>query len=257
MRDDSLFSLESRIVLVTGAGTGLGRHFARALSRAGATVALAGRRVEKLETVAAEIRQHGGRVLCISLDVTDERGITDAVGTIERQAGVIDVLINNAGTNAPRPAIDMPLDDWDSVLDTNLRGCFLVAREIARRLIHADQPGSIVNVGSVLGLRTQKGVSAYMASKAGLLHLTHGLAVEWARYHIRVNALLPGYFRTELTEEFLNSEAGVALTRSIPQRRIGEPADLTGPLLLLASAASGFMTGSAIVVDGGQCVGSM
>jgi NAD(P)-dependent dehydrogenase (short-subunit alcohol dehydrogenase family) len=257
MMDESLFCLESRIVLVTGAGTGLGQYFARVLSRAGATVALAGRRLEKLEAVAAEISERGGRALCVALDVTDERGVTDAVSAIERQAGVIDVLINNAGTNSPWAAVDMPADDWDSVLDTNLKGCFLVAREIARRLIHADRPGSIVNVGSVLGLRTQKGVSAYMASKAGLLHLTRGLAVEWARYHIRVNALLPGYFRTELTEQFLRSEPGMALIRSIPQRRIGEPADLTGPLLLLASGASGFMTGSAIVVDGGQAVGSM
>ena len=254
---DSSFSLESRIALVTGAGTGLGRHFAWVLSRAGATVVLAGRRAEKLEAVAAQLSQGGGRVLCVALDVTDERSVTDAVSTIERQAGVIDVLINNAGTNAPRPAVDLTVGEWDSVLDTNLRGCFLVAREIARRLIHADRPGSIVNVASVLGLRTQKGVSAYMASKAGLLHLTRGLALEWARYHIRVNALVPGYFRTELTEQFLNSEPGVALLRSIPQRRTGEPADLTGPLLLLASGASRFMTGSAVVVDGGQAVGSM
>lgn len=257
MNTEALFSLKSRVALVTGAGAGLGRHFASVLARAGALVVLAGRRLEKVRAAQEEIERAGGRACSVALDVCDERSVVDALSEVERQVGIVDVLINNAGTNAPRAAIDVPMSDWDTIVDTNLRGCFLVARETAKRLIHAGRPGSIINVASVLGVRTQKGLSPYMASKAGLVHLTRGLALEWARYHVRVNALLPGYFRTDLTEEFLATEPAAALMRNIPQRRIGELEELTGPLLLLASDASSFMTGSTLVADGGQAVGSM
>jgi NAD(P)-dependent dehydrogenase (short-subunit alcohol dehydrogenase family) len=172
-------------------------------------------------------------------------------------AGAIGIVINNAGTNLPKLALHVTADDWDRILGTNLRGCFLVARQCAERMIAEKMHGSIVNIASVLALRTQKTTSAYMASKAGLLHLTRALALEWAEHGIRVNALLPGYFRSELTESYLDSESGRRLLRRVPQRRWGNPQDLAAPLLLLAGAGSGYITGATLVVDGGLAIGSI
>ena len=254
---DAGFDLSGRTALVTGAGSGLGRHFARVLARAGATVALCARRAGKLEETAAIIGQEGGKSVCVTLDVTDPRNICGAVDTVVSLAGLPRILINNAGTNRPKFVTDTTVDDWDVVLDTNLRGCFLMAKEIGTRLIGANLQGSIVNVASILAFRTQKSVSAYMAAKGGLLQLSKSLALEWARYGIRVNTLVPGYFDTEITEEFLKSATGRKIVGNIPFRRVGELRELNGPLMLLASDAGSFMTGSALVADGGHLISSL
>jgi len=246
-----IFSLSGSTALVTGASGTLGAHFARVLHGAGARVVLAARRTEALAALAAEL---GDRAAPIELDVTDPASIARAYDAAEAAFGSCDVIVNNAGIAVTKPAIQQTAEDWDSVLDVNLRGCFLVATEGARRLIAAKRPGSIVNIASVLGQRVIPGVAGYTAAKAGLLHLTRQLAVELARYSIRVNALAPGYIETPLNREFFASEAGQAMIRRVPQRRLGLVEDLTGPLLLLASPAGAHMTGAALVVDGGHSV---
>ena len=254
---DAAFDLSGRTALVTGAGSGLGRQFARVLARAGATLALCARRAEKLEETAAIIAGDGGEALCVTLDVTDPDSVRDAVDTVVSRSELPRILINNAGTNRPKFATDTTVDDWNSVLNTNLRGCFLMAKEIGSRLIEANFTGSIVNIASVLAFRTQKSVSAYMAAKGGLLQLSSSLALEWARYGIRVNTLVPGYFNTEITEEFLQSGPGRKIVANIPFGRVGELEELNGPILLLASDAGSFMTGSALVADGGHLISSL
>ncbi len=257
MNPQRLFSLDSRVALVTGGGGALGRHMALTLAQAGATIVLAGRTLHTLEETSRAVAAVGGKAHCVCLDVSQESSVVDALAQAREQAGLIDIVVNNAGANRPQPAIGLSGKDWDTVLDTNLRGCFFVARECARQLIEEQASGSIINIASVLALRGQKGVSAYMAAKAGLVHLTHSLALEWARYSIRVNALLPGYVLSELTETYLASEEGARLIRNIPQRRLADPAELSGPLLLLASNASSYMTGSVLVADGGLMVTSL
>jgi NAD(P)-dependent dehydrogenase (short-subunit alcohol dehydrogenase family) len=251
------FDLAGRVALVTGAGSGLGRSFAGVLGDAGAVVVLCGRRRAPLEETAAQLASRGVRTAVHDLDVCDEAALELALAQVAGTLGEVDILVNNAGTNHPQAALKMSLDDWDNIVDTNLRGSFVVARAVAKRLIAAGRPGSIVNIASVLGLRTQKGVAAYAASKAGVLHLTRVLALEWMRYGIRVNALVPGYFRTGITDDFLDSEEGKALVHRIPARRTGDPAELGPPLLLLASSASSYMTGSALAVDGGLMAASL
>jgi NAD(P)-dependent dehydrogenase (short-subunit alcohol dehydrogenase family) len=251
------FSLQSQVALVTGAAGALGRQMALTLAQAGAQVVLAGRTLETLQATAKAVNAQGGTAHCVRMDVSLKSSIVSALDEAQERAGIISIVVNNAGINRPKPALELTEDDWDVVLGTNLRGCFLVARESAQRLINAKTAGSIINVASVLALRGQKGVSAYMAAKAGLVHLTRSLALEWASYGIRVNALLPGYVTSDLTARFLESEQGRRLVRGIPQRRLAETAELSGPLLLLASSASSYMTGSLMVVDGGLIVSSL
>lgn len=246
--------LDGRTALVTGGGTGLGLAFAGVLAEAGARVVVAGRRRAVLETAVAELREQGAVADCIELDVMDPASVEVGIDILCADGTAIDVLVNSAGLSRPGPVLDLDVRDWDAVLDTNLRGPLLVARAVARRLVAAGRPGSIINVCSVLGQATQKGVAPYAASKAGLMHLTRLLAAEWARHRIRVNALVPGYFRTEITAGYLESDAGRSLLHRIPQRRLGEVAELALPLLLLASDASPYITGSQLVVDGGLSV---
>lgn len=244
-----LFSLEGRTALVTGASSGFGRYFAGVLHDAGARVVLAARRADRIEAEAARL---GERALAVPLDVADEASIVGAFDRIAERVGVCDVIVNNAGIATTRPALEISAADWDSVVDVNLRGAFLVAREAARRLVAAGRPGSVVNIASILGERVIAGVASYTASKAALLHLTRSLAVEWVRHGIRVNAIAPGYFSTEMNAGFFETEPGKAMIRRIPQRRLGELADLAGPLLLLASDAGAHMTGATVTVDGGH-----
>lgn len=247
---ETLFDLSGRAALVTGAGTGLGRGFARTLARAGAAVTLAGRRREPLESCAQEIRSGGGVAHWVQMDVSSAESVAAAFG----QMGPIDVLVNNAGVAGVGALLDLPEESWDSVLDINLKGAWLVARAAARGMVERGGPGSIVNVASVLGCAVQKGTGSYPAAKAALLHLTRQMALEWARYGIRVNAIAPGYFASELSGGFLQSDGGKAMVKRMPLRRVGEPAELDGALLLLASGASGYMTGSVVTVDGGLSV---
>lgn len=245
-----LFSLDGRVALVTGASGTLGAAFARTLHGAGARVVLAARRPGPCRALAEEL----GAVV-VPLDVTDAASIAAAFDqATSALAAPCDVIVNNAGIAVTRPALEQTDEDWDGVLDVNLRGCFLVAREAARRLVAAGRPGAIINIASVLGLRVTPGVVGYTAAKAGLIQLTRQLAVEFARHRIRVNALAPGYVETALNRDFFASGPGKAMIRRIPQRRLGTPEDLAGPLLLLASAAGAHMTGAVVTVDGGHSV---
>ncbi|WP_425449956.1 SDR family NAD(P)-dependent oxidoreductase [Virgifigura deserti] len=249
------FDLSGHAALVTGASSGLGRRFALTLARAGAKVALAARRGDRLADVAREIEAFDGRAFPVILNVTDPVSVRDAVAAAETELGAITILVNNAGVAGAKPMLEQDEADWDRVIDTNLKGAWLVAQEVARHMIRLGHGGSIVNIASILGLRAASQVAAYGASKAGLIHLTRSMAVELARHDIRVNAIAPGYFDTELNHEFLSSTAGQAMLKSIPQRRFGRPEDLDGALLLLASDASAYMTGGVITVDGGHSVG--
>jgi NAD(P)-dependent dehydrogenase (short-subunit alcohol dehydrogenase family) len=249
-----LFSLDGRVALVTGASSGLGQHFARVLHGAGATVVLAARRVDRIEAEAARL---GERAHAVAMDVSDEASIAAGFEKIAETLPAPDVVVNNAGVSGSSMMLQMETPEWDGVIEVNLRGPFLVAREAARRLVAAKRPGSIVNIASILGLRVSPAVAPYMASKAGLIHLTRSMAYEFARYGIRVNALCPGYFATEINAEFLETDWAKASLKRVPQRRIGDLRDLAGPLLLLASDAGAFMTGEALVVDGGQSINSL
>ena len=252
-----LFRLEGQRVLVTGASSGLGRHFALTLARAGAAVALAARSTEKLTDAAKEIRGFGSSATAVTLDVTDAASVREAVARAEADMGPITTLVNNAGVVVTKPLFEHDEKDWDQVMDTNLKGAWLVAQEVARRMVAHGQGGGIINIVSVLGLRVVGGLPEYCTSKAGLIHLTKVLALELARHKIRVNAIAPGYIRTDLNRDFFESEAGQAMVRRIPQRRVGEPRDLDGALLLLASDASRYMTGAVITVDGGHLLSAL
>ena len=240
--------------IITGAGSGLGRHLALTLARAGAKVALAGRRMEALKKVEAEIEAFDGRALPVELDVTDARSVEAAVEVAEHELGPIAILVNNAGVVAVKPSLELTEADWDRVVDTNLKGAFLMAGAVARHMVRLKHGGSIVNIASILGLGAMGQVAGYSASKAGLINLTRTLAIEWARYGIRVNAIAPGYIETDINRDYLASGAGKAIVERVPQRRFGRVEDLEGPLLLLCSPAASYMTGAVIVVDGGQTV---
>ncbi len=247
------FDLSGKAALVTGASSGLGMHFARCLGEAGASVVLAARRTDRLQALQAELAARKIAAAAIALDVQS----AESVGQALDAAGPLDIVVNNAGISIVKPALDMPEEDWDAVVDTNLRGAWLVAQGAAKRWAADKRPGSIVNIASILGLRTIGQVAPYNASKAGLIHLTRALAMEWARYRIRVNAICPGYIETEMNGDFWKTPGGQKLIERIPQRRIGKPEELDGALLLLASDAGSFMTGSVITVDGGHTVSSL
>jgi NAD(P)-dependent dehydrogenase (short-subunit alcohol dehydrogenase family) len=250
-----LFDLTGRTALVTGASQGLGQRFARVLAEHGAAVGVAARQVDKLIELEREIAGRGGRVGSVALDVTDRASIERAVATVEDLLGPVDLLINNAGVAVSKGVLEQTEADWDKVIDTNLKGAFFTAQTVARRMVARDPKpacgGNIVNVASVLALDVVGHLAPYAASKAGLWQLTRTMALELARHDVRVNALAPGYIETEINRGFLATEAGERLKKRIPQRRFGAPENLDGALLLLASDASRYMTGSIIVLDGG------
>ena len=252
------FDLAGRIALVTGASSGLGRHFAKVLCASGAKVILAARRKDRLDALAAEIEASGGEALAVSMDVTKADTIQAALeATVARFGGPADIIINNSGMSREDWFTNMTEDDYDMVMDTNTKGVWLVARTFAGALVKAGKPGSMINIASVAGKRVGYTMSAYCASKAACEHMTRAMAIEMARYGVRVNAIAPGYFETEINDTFLASDEGEKMRKRIPMRRFGEHEELSGPLLLLASDAGSFMTGATLVVDGGHMWSSL
>jgi 3-oxoacyl-[acyl-carrier protein] reductase len=254
MKASQLFDLTGRVALVTGASSGLGVQFAKALAENGAAVALVARRADRLSEVKKQIEAKGGRAAAIEADVLDPEAMQRAFDRAEAALGTVTVLVNNAGVTHSGRAIELSAKEWRRVLTTNLDAVFFWAQEAARRMFAAERRGSVVNIASVLGLNVSKGVVGYAAAKAGVIQLTKALALEWSFKGVRVNAIAPGWFVTEINRDYLTSEEGRALTRSIPVGRFGTEGDLDGALLLLASEAGHYISGATIVVDGGQSI---
>ena len=252
-----LFSLDGQVAIVTGASGGLGWRFARTLAKAGAKVALAARRAGPLSELAAELEASGGEALAVVLDVTDPAAAADGIAAAEAAPGPISILVNNAGIVVDKPLLETEEADWDRVLDTNLKGAWLMAREVAGRMATTGGGGRIINIASILGQTATGRVHGYAASKAALIHLTKTLAIELARYGIRVNAIAPGYVETDLNRDFLAGPTGESLVKRVPLRRFARPEDLDAVLLLLASEASSYMTGSIVTVDGGLSLSAL
>lgn len=249
--------IAGKTALITGAFSGLGLHFARTLARHGAKVALAGRRIEQGKALADALSQQGSTAIAVAMDVTRRASITAAIEQVQQALGPISILVNNAGVANTKAFLDATDEDWSSVVDVNLTGAWRAAQSVARHMAAVGAGGSIIQIASITGLRPAGAIAPYAAAKAALIHLTKTMALELARHKIRVNALAPGYIETDLNREFFESEACQALIKRVPQRRLGKLEHLDGPLLLLASGASEFMTGSVLVVDGGHMVSTL
>src|SRR5512143_2323383 len=254
MRAAEMFSLTGRVALVTGASSGLGTQFAKALAENGAIVALVARRAGRLKALKDEIEGKGGKAVAFEADVTDRVAMVRAFDAAEKAFGTVTILVNNAGIAHGGRAVEMPPEEWHKVVSTNLDAVFFWAQEAARRMLASKKQGAIVNIASVLGFAVAKGAAAYAAAKAGVVQVTKALAVELAFKGVRVNAIAPGWFVTEMNDDYLSGEAGAAIKREIPMGRFGDPGDLDGALLLLVSDAGSYITGATIVVDGGQVV---
>ncbi|HSC23102.1 MAG TPA: glucose 1-dehydrogenase [Casimicrobiaceae bacterium] len=250
-------SLPGRNAFVTGSNGGLGSHFAQVLAEAGANVAIAARRLDSLAAVHQAATASGRRVVAVALDVTNPSSVTDAIDEASAALGPITIVVNNAGIAITKPLLEHTEEDWQQVIEVNLNGAWRVAQAAARHMVGHGLGGSIVNVASILGLRVSAQVPSYAASKAALIQLTKAMALELARHRIRVNALAPGYVETGINREFFASDAGHALIKRIPQRRIASPGELDGALLLLASDAGSYITGAVLAVDGGHLVNTL
>ncbi|MFI5016121.1 MAG: SDR family NAD(P)-dependent oxidoreductase [Hyphomicrobiales bacterium] len=251
MTASSLFDLSGEVALVTGASSGLGRRFALVLAKSGASVVAVARRQERLDTLAAEIEGAGGRAFAVAADVADRSQIARAFDAGEKTFGRVTVLINNAGVAKASSFLGMKDEAWRQTLDINLDAAVFTAQEAARRMA-ASGGGAIVNIASILSFGVQKGNLAYAVSKAAVLQATRAMALELAPKGVRVNAIAPGYFATEMNADYLSSPQGQAMRRAVPMGRFGEAGELDGALLLLCSRAGSFMTGATIVVDGGH-----
>ena len=251
--------LEGRVALVTGASGGLGTQFAKTLARAGACVVLAGRRTERLKTLRNEIEAAGGSAHVVTLDVTDLDSIKSAVAHAETEVGVLDILINNSGVGSTQKLTDVTTDDYDFVMDTNVRGAFFVAQEVGKRMLARAQgsaPGTytggrIVNIASMAGLKVMSKIGVYAMSKAAVIHMTRAMALEWGKFGINVNAICPGYIDTEINHHHWGTEQGKKLIELLPRKRVGQPQDLDTTLLMLCANESHFINGSVIQADDG------
>jgi NAD(P)-dependent dehydrogenase (short-subunit alcohol dehydrogenase family) len=257
MSHDAAFDLTDKVALVTGASSGLGQHFASLLAKNGAKVALAARRLDKLTQQVNTLREHGAQVCAIELDVTSTESVIKAFNDIESRWGTITIVSNNAGIAESKKALDIDEASWDKVLETNLKGVWRVAMQAGGRAIAANTPCSIVNTASILGLRVAMAQSSYATSKAAVVQLTQSLALEWSRKNIRVNALCPGYFLTEINRDYFESDHGKNYIAAMPMRRLGQLQELSAPFLLLASDAGSFINGVALPVDGGHAIANM
>ncbi|PCJ42973.1 MAG: 2-deoxy-D-gluconate 3-dehydrogenase [Moraxellaceae bacterium] len=244
------FSLKGKIALVTGASSGIGAGVAMGLAKAGANVVVAARRVDRLESLVSDIKSVGGTALAVQIDVRDKVTITAAYDKAETELGVIDVVINNAGVADSRNFVKIDEDSLDFVMGTNFGGVWNVAQEGAKRMIKAKKPGSIINIASILGLTVTPGQTAYCASKGAVIQLTRAMALDLMRYNIRVNAIAPGWFRTEINQEYFDSPAGKEYVQRMPARRLGQVEELIGPIIMLASEAGSFVNGTVLPVDG-------
>ncbi|MCT2529965.1 glucose 1-dehydrogenase [SAR92 clade bacterium H921] len=251
------FDMSGKVAMVTGASSGFGVHFAKILAARGAKVVVAARRVERLEALVAEIVGDGGEAVAVAMDVTDSGSIITAFDQAEAAFGTVTMLANNAGVAEVRAALKIDEDSWDRMIDTNLKGVWIAGQQAAKRMIEAGVSGSIVNTASILGLRVSFGQSSYSASKAAVIQLTKSMALEWAGKGVRVNALCPGYFLTEMTQDAFESPEAQAFLSSSPAGRPGEMDEMTAPFLLLASDAGSYLHGVALPVDGGQSIGRM
>jgi len=247
--------LDGKTALVTGASSGLGDRFARSLADSGAAVAIAARRIDRLEQLAGAIKKDGGRAHAVAMDVTDVASIRAGVAAAEAALGPIDVLVNNSGVSVTARIGDVEEPDYDFVMNTNLKGAFFVAQAVGRSMIAGKRPGRIINIASAAGLQPLGQISVYSMSKAGVIHMTRAMALEWGRYNINVNALCPGYIETDINRDYWNTEGGRKLLAKLPRRRVGKPEDLDGLILLLASDRSGFVNGAVIAADDGLTAG--
>lgn len=254
---ESLLSMKGKVALVTGASSGLGAHFAKVLAQAQAQVVVTARRTTKLSQLVADIESHGGKAIAVAMDVTDQASVVSAFDQAEAAFGTVDVLINNAGVADSKGFLKIDEDSWDFVMDTNLKGAWRVAREAAQRLVNKGQPGSIVNISSILGVRVGVGHSTYCISKAGVIQMTKAMALELIRKGIRVNAICPGYFETEMNGDYFQTEAGQAYIAGTPARRLGSLNELDAPLLMLSSDAGSFISGVALPVDGAHLTSAL
>jgi len=249
---ENLFSLEGKVALVTGASSGLGKHFAKVLAAAGADIAVVARRTEKLDELVKELSDNGTKAFATAMDVTSAASVEEAISTIENELGTVTTLINNAGVADSRHCLKVDEESWDFVMNTNLKG-----ETVAQRCVASNTPGSIINIASILALRVGFGESSYATSKAALVQLTKSMALELGTKGVRVNAICPGYFSTEMNDTFLASDAGKNMLNKGAFKRAGNLDELNGPILMLSSDAGSFITGAAIPVDGGHLLSSL
>lgn len=247
--------LEGKTALVTGASSGLGRRFAEVLAAAGAKVALAARSLDKLEQLEREIERTGGKACAVRMDVTEVASVRGAVAAAEAALGGIDILVNNSGVSRQQRAVEVEEQDYDFVTDTNCKGAFFVAQAVGRSMIARKCPGRIINIASVAGLRVLAQLATYCMSKAAVVQMTRALAHEWGRYHINVNAICPGYIETGINRAYWETDGGKKLISMLPRRRVGQPQDLDGLVLLLAGEQSSFINGAVITADDGLAAG--
>ena len=251
--------LSGRVALITGASSGLGKQFAKTLAQAGAAVVLAGRRVERLKTLRAEIEAGGGDAHIVTLDVTDPDSIKSAVAHAETEVGAIDILVNNSGVSTTQKLTEVTPDDYDYIFDTNTRGAFFVAQEVGKRMMaraRGAAPGTfiggrIVNIASMAGLRVLGQIGVYCMSKSAVIHMTRAMALEWGKFGINVNAICPGYIDTEINHQHWQTEQGQKLVSMLPRKRVGQPKDLDVVLMMLCSNESHFVNGAVIAADDG------